>query len=122
MLYYFIVSVSGRRFESSRLGRRVSKNRTLEFVRIGPAELLNVGLGGSGHRVVSSWLVVRASVGEWLSLVEHLVRDQGVGGSNPLSPTNSNQQLPKSPGVRGLPIGLTFALPAQVAPKTRATP
>ena len=25
--------------------------------------------------------------GEWLSLVEHLVRDQGVGGSNPLSPT-----------------------------------
>src|SRR5579862_4719121 len=30
----------------------------------------------------------RAIVGEWLSLVEHLVRDQGVGGSNPLSPTN----------------------------------
>src|SRR5579864_7842900 len=29
-------------------------------------------------------------VGEWLSLVEHLVRDQGVGGSNPLSPTISN--------------------------------
>ena len=28
-------------------------------------------------------------VGEWLSLVEHLVRDQGVGGSNPLSPTIS---------------------------------
>src|ERR1019366_4646195 len=33
------------------------------------------------------------SVGEWLSLVEHLVRDQGVGGSNPLSPTNSFKQL-----------------------------
>src|SRR5580658_983641 len=29
----------------------------------------------------------RSLVGEWLSLVEHLVRDQGVGGSNPLSPT-----------------------------------
>jgi len=28
-----------------------------------------------------------SEVGEWLSLVEHLVRDQGVGGSNPLSPT-----------------------------------
>jgi hypothetical protein len=28
-----------------------------------------------------------AQFGEWLSLVEHLVRDQGVGGSNPLSPT-----------------------------------
>ncbi len=26
--------------------------------------------------------------GAWLSLVEHLVRDQGVGGSNPLAPTN----------------------------------
>ena len=35
----------------------------------------------------------RFSVGEWLSLVEHLVRDQGVGGSNPLSPTNSCQLL-----------------------------
>ncbi|MEY2393794.1 MAG: hypothetical protein QOF94_139 [Acidobacteriaceae bacterium] len=32
--------------------------------------------------------VATAFVGEWLSLVEHLVRDQGVGGSNPLSPTN----------------------------------
>ncbi len=33
------------------------------------------------------------SVGEWLSLVEHLVRDQGVGGSNPLSPTNILKQI-----------------------------
>ena len=32
-------------------------------------------------------------VGEWLSLVEHLVRDQGVGGSNPLSPTNFFKQF-----------------------------
>ena len=31
--------------------------------------------------------------GEWLSLVEHLVRDQGVGGSNPLSPTNYFQSF-----------------------------
>ncbi len=31
-------------------------------------------------------------VGEWLSLVEHLVRDQGVGGSNPLSPTKSSKR------------------------------
>jgi hypothetical protein len=31
--------------------------------------------------------MARGIVGEWLSLVEHLVRDQGVGGSNPLSPT-----------------------------------
>ncbi len=31
--------------------------------------------------------------GEWLSLVEHLVRDQGVGGSNPLSPTIFKNQV-----------------------------
>src|SRR5450755_2282387 len=45
-------------------------------------------------------------VGEWLSLVEHLVRDQGVGGSNPLSPTNSNQVLADARRVgekQGLP-------------------
>ncbi len=35
----------------------------------------------------SAFLVAARVVGEWLSLVEHLVRDQGVGGSNPLSPT-----------------------------------
>jgi hypothetical protein len=35
-----------------------------------------------------SKIKVPTYVGEWLSLVEHLVRDQGVGGSNPLSPTN----------------------------------
>gem|GEM_PF-6005719 len=38
-------------------------------------------------------------VGEWLSLVEHLVRDQGVGGSNPLSPTNVF--FPSSRSFRG---------------------
>jgi hypothetical protein len=36
--------------------------------------------------------------GEWLSLVEHLVRDQGVGGSNPLSPTiKINRNTPAGP-------------------------
>jgi hypothetical protein len=34
-----------------------------------------------------------APVGAWLSLVEHLVRDQGVGGSNPLAPTTFIPQL-----------------------------
>ena len=35
-------------------------------------------------------------VGAWLSLVEHSVRDRGVGGSNPLAPTTS--YLPKPQG------------------------
>jgi hypothetical protein len=42
----------------------------------------------SSRHVVPVVAVMQSSVGEWLSLVEHLVRDQGVGGSNPLSPTN----------------------------------
>jgi hypothetical protein len=39
-------------------------------------------------------------VGEWLSLVEHLVRDQGVGGSNPLSPTILTAVQPGDMGYR----------------------
>src|SRR5688500_16817001 len=33
-------------------------------------------------------------VGAWLSLVEHSVRDRGVGGSNPLAPTNFLRYFP----------------------------
>jgi hypothetical protein len=50
-------------------------------------------------------------IGEWLSLVEHLVRDQGVGGSNPLSPTNlinnlgSNLSLEMHRFWGGAPVG-----------------
>ena len=40
--------------------------------------------------------VLQTVIGEWLSLVEHLVRDQGVGGSNPLSPTNLFKRTAKS--------------------------
>ncbi len=32
-------------------------------------------------------------VGAWLRLVEHRVRDAGVGGSNPLAPTNKIKGL-----------------------------
>ena len=32
-------------------------------------------------------------VGMWLSLVEHLVRDEGVGGSNPLIPTRQQTEI-----------------------------
>src|SRR6266436_817514 len=47
----------------------------------------------SSRHVVPVVAVIQSSVGEWLSLVEHLVRDQGVGGSNPLSPTNYFQDI-----------------------------
>src|SRR5262249_15188808 len=35
------------------------------------------------------------AVGVWLSLVEHLVRDEGVAGSNPATPTST-----AAPGLR----------------------
>ena len=47
---------------------------------------------------------VLADVGEWLSLVEHLVRDQGVGGSNPLSPTNLFNSLEERTGFLSTPL------------------
>ena len=31
--------------------------------------------------------------GEWRSLVAHIVRDDGVGGSNPLSPTIFSREI-----------------------------
>ena len=34
---------------------------------------------------------MRPAFGDWRSLVAHFVRDEGVGGSNPLSPTNSEK-------------------------------
>ena len=62
-----------------------------------------MSFGPRGSMIVSFDLV-----GEWLSLVEHLVRDQGVGGSNPLSPTNSNQSHLRgiSPGANFIPSTL----------------
>src|ERR1700675_991085 len=58
----------------------------------------------SSRHVVPVVAVIQPSVGEWLSLVEHLVRDQGVGGSNPLSPTISFQQLARSPILETEPL------------------
>src|SRR5690242_19238069 len=46
--------------------------------------------GAVGNRTATSVGVLEypfALVGAWLSLVEHSVRDRGVGGSNPLAPT-----------------------------------
>ena len=52
------------------------------------------------------------SVGEWLSLVEHLVRDQGVGGSNPLSLTNNINNLQE---IQPDPLVLAQVLQCQKA-------
>jgi hypothetical protein len=47
---------------------------------------------------------MKGSVGAWLSLVEHLVRDQGVGGSNPLAPTNDFNEMRPSRGRIQIPL------------------
>jgi hypothetical protein len=49
------------------------------------------GVGGVKMGVASTGVLRYKSgrVGTWLSLVEHRVRDAGVGGSNPLVPTIS---------------------------------
>ena len=57
--------------------------------------------------------------GEWLSLVEHLVRDQGVGGSNPLSPTIKSHKVNEladckfrvASGVESIWVRLAFPRP-----------
>jgi hypothetical protein len=57
---------------------------------------------GKTHQATPEDTLLQTMFGEWLSLVEHLVRDQGVGGSNPLSPTiifNNLQSLPGSPKI-----------------------
>ena len=44
--------------------------------------------------------IIRFVVGAWLSLVEHLVRDQGVGGSNPLAPIFGFNEMASALGGR----------------------
>ena len=105
--------------QSAAAGRTAGASRTREpenHVRIHALRRRISSANGAGSRTIltggwSQWSQVSGftehrtcdvrcsrmrgltSVGEWLSLVEHLVRDQGVGGSNPLSPTNLFKRL-----------------------------
>ena len=54
--------------------------------------------GLTGARLSSK---MRPAFGDWRSLVAHFVRDEGVGGSNPLSPTKLEQPA----------FGLAFCFP-----------
>ncbi len=65
----------------------------LIFIQFDTADLLPYYPTALRERIsssvgVHSFLIV----GAWLSLVERLVRDREVGGSNPLAPTNNIQQ------------------------------
>ena len=49
---------------------------------------LGGGLPGRNAVAISRAGAFSGPVGVWLSLVEHLVRDEGVAGSNPATPTS----------------------------------
>ena len=72
--------------ESIRLSISIRRGRRRPNPRAGTPIQGAIIYASSSARVVPR--AGASKVGEWLSLVEHLVRDQGVGGSNPLSPTN----------------------------------
>jgi hypothetical protein len=66
-------------------------------IRISTHESYPTGLDPSTKRAVLQSPVIRLhhvskmnTVGVWLSLVEHTVRDRGVAGSNPVTPTFSS--------------------------------
>ena len=48
-------------------------------------------------------MVYWSMFGAWLSLVERLVRDQEVGGSNPLAPTKFSDKLEALEGLTAHP-------------------
>src|SRR6266852_3283991 len=89
---YSVVVAINSRFPETGTGNNSARIGVCSRQRVRPAQLIPSRrvlycLSSSRH-VVPVVAVIQPSVGEWLSLVEHLVRDQGVGGSNPLSPTN----------------------------------
>jgi len=51
------------------------------------AQAHNSALQGRNGDCISRAILYRGIGGVWLSLVEHLVRDEGVVGSNPITPT-----------------------------------
>jgi hypothetical protein len=57
------------------------------------ATLIKRNQGAKRARPRPKDTLLQPMFGEWLSLVEHLVRDQGVGGSNPLSPTIKSRNI-----------------------------
>src|SRR5690606_736669 len=62
--------------------RRVAGRGGLRYLRLPPAV-------PRGPRAP----VERSRAGEWLSLVEHLLREQGVAGSKPVAPTMEGREI-----------------------------
>ena len=65
-------------------GREEGYSPVTELLTFSPIEWHFDTKGLTGARLSSK---MRPAFGDWRSLVAHFVRDEGVGGSNPLSPT-----------------------------------
>ena len=70
------------------------------------ATLVQAHSRGQTRQAAPQRYALQPMFGEWLSLVEHLVRDQGVGGSNPLSPTILINNLHQLTSIDGQTIQL----------------
>ena len=67
-----------------RSGRAESRGAVTGLLTFSPIEWHFDTKGLTGAQLSSK---MRPAFGDWRSLVAHFVRDEGVGGSNPLSPT-----------------------------------
>ena len=65
-------------------GREEGYSPVTELLTFSPIKWHFDTKGLTGARLSSK---MRPAFGDWRSLVAHFVRDEGVGGSNPLSPT-----------------------------------
>jgi hypothetical protein len=78
-------------------------------------------LPGRSADAISRPRLALANVGVWLSLVEHLVRDEGVAGSNPATPTIHIRHLepskPMVPQFRDRLRDRNGGIPRVVAPE-----
>ena len=78
---------------------------------------------GKTHQAAPDDTHPQTKFGEWLSLVEHLVRDQGVGGSNPLSPTIlSHSQLKSYAAFSVAWLSTVFGTFGTIEGKSKPTP
>jgi hypothetical protein len=78
--------------ESSAIGHALTLGRPLRLETVSERVYSVDGTPTDCVNIAFAKVLRSAPVGAWLSLVEHSVRDRGVGGSNPLAPTTERPQ------------------------------
>ena len=93
-------------------GREEGYSPVTELLTFSPIKWHFDTKGLTGARLSSK---MRPAFGDWRSLVAHFVRDEGVGGSNPLSPTKFKTLLNEQGFLHLKPrgvVGLISAAPS----------